>query len=274
MEKLHQVDLIVEQVPFKTYLIVGDGRLARHLSVYFRAKGMAFKTWNRKEENRESLYGKIKNCDFILLCLPDDRISPFWQSLNSTRTIGSEGSSISGKTGQPHPSGRSQQAVHFSGSLFHPDIPGFHPLMSFDLKTYEPKIYEEIPFVGIHEPETFKNTFPGLGNPYLRIKKEEQELYHSLCVLAGNGTNLLWDLVGQYFTRMGIENHHLKPYMQKVFENISHQTRGRWSGPWYREDKQTIEKNRNSLNGSPLKKLYEQFFELSKQAGHYHGQRS
>ena len=243
------MDLIVAQVPFKTYLILGDGRLACHLSSYFKAKAISFKTWNRKEENQKSLYRKIKDCDFPLLCLPDDQILPFWQSLNL----------------------HSQQAVHFSGSFFHPDILGFHPLMTFDLNIYEPKTYEKIPFVGVHNPEVFKETFPELTNSYLKIKKEEQALYHSLCVLAGNGTTLLWDLVSQHFNQMGIGNHHLKPYLRKIFENISNQTQGRWSGPWYRRDKKTIEKNKNSLNEISLKKLYEHFFELSKQAGHFHG---
>ncbi len=253
-----------------TYLIIGDGRLSRHLSSYFRAKGISFKTWSRKKEDKKSLYKKIKNCDFPLLCLPDDQILPFWQSLDLSKTT--EPEEVPEKTGSSILSSSNKQAVHFSGSFFHPDIPGFHPLMTFGMKTYEPEIYEKIPFIGVHESEIFKKIFPELTNPYLKIKKEEQALYHSLCVLAGNGTTLLWDLVIQRLTGMGIDNQHLKPYLQKIFENISSQTQGRWSGPWYRGDKKTIKKNRNSLNGSSLEKLYEHFFELSKQAGHFHGQ--
>ena len=250
------------QVPFRIYLIIGDGRLANHLSFYFKNKGISFKTWNRKKEDQKSLHKKIKTCDFSLLCLPDNQILPFWKSSGLFKT-----------PEKIKPSNHNQQAIHFSGSFFHPDILGFHPLMTFDLRTYKMETYEKIPFVGIYEPEIFKKVFPGLENPYLKIKKEEQALYHSLCVLSGNGTTLLWDLVGRQFARIGINNQHLKPYLEKTFENISSQTRGRWSGPWYREDIKTIEKNKKSLNENSLKKIYESFFELSKQAEHFHEQR-
>lgn len=248
------------QVPLKTYLIVGGGRLASHLSFYLKAKNLTFKTWSRKKEDEKSLQRKIKGCDFPLLCLPDDRIFSFWKLF------------LSKNTGEdPLKSHHKRQAVHFSGSFYHPDILGFHPLMTFGLKTYGLEIYEKIPFVGIHEPEVFRKTFPGLDNDYLKIKKEQQALYHSLCVLAGNGTTLLWDLACRHFMEMGIENHHLKPYLKKVFENVCNQTRGRWSGPWYREDKKTVEKNKNSLKECSLRDLYECFLKLSKQAGHFHG---
>ena len=238
-------DLIVVQVPLTTYLIIGGGRLALHLAFYFQAKGLSFKSWNRKEHSQGFLQENL-DCDFVLLCLPDDQILSFWQSIGF------------------------KKAVHFSGCFFHPEIRGFHPLMTFGLEVYELGVYESIPFVGVHDEEVFRETFPEWTNCYVKIKKQQQAMYHGLCVLAGNGTTLLWDLVTQNFNQIGIDHHHLKPYLQRIFENISHQSQGRWSGPWYRKDQKTIERNKNALSGQ-LQELYENFFKLSKQAKHFHG---
>ena len=207
------------------------------------------KTGTGKNKPRHGLLGKIKNCDFVLLCLPDDQILPFWESIETF----------------------DKQGLHFSGSFFHKQILGFHPLMTFGLKLYPPDIYKKIPFVGVHELGLFQKIFPQLKNPYLKIKREEQNFYHSLCVLAGNGTVLLWDLVGRDFNRLGIKDHHFEPYLKRTFENIYDQSEGRWSGPWYRGDMGTVNKNRESLAQSPLRDLYEQFFKLSKKAGHFRG---
>ena len=251
------------QVPFKSFLIVGDGRLATHFAFYFKAKNLKLNFWSRKKEDQKALQQKIRKSDYILLCLPDSQIPLFY---NKHFTKPPDFGKNTKKNKEPP---RNKRVIHFSGSLFHPDILGFHPLMTFDLKNYDLKTYEEIPFVGVHRIEAFKSIFGQLKNPYIKIKKEDQPLYHSLCVLAGNGTTLLWDLAGQNLEKLGLEDQHIKPYLKKVFDNIQNKSPGRWSGPWYRGDQKTIEKNKKSLEDISMKSLYENFLELSKQTGHY-----
>ena len=55
----------------------------------------------------------------------------------------------------------------------------------------------------------------------------------------------------------------LKPYLQKTFANVLEESPGRFTGPWYREDKKTIFENKNSLKNSPFLNLYQNFEELS-----------
>lgn len=237
----------MRQVPTNpTYLLIGGGRLARHMTHYMEALGMAFDSWNRRNHSTADLIQKINSTDILLLCIKDDEIQNFYEQFHRDDKV----------------------FVHFSGSYQHPDIFDFHPLMSFGHDLYSEDLYKSIPVVGTASIQTYQQLFPKMPNTYHQISPEHKTLYHSLCVLSGNGTTLLWDLVAQQFEKIGLSKTTLNPYLRQITDNILKDSQGRWTGPWYRKDQATIENNKQALESFELSSLYQELSQLSDQTGH------
>lgn len=237
----------MRQVPeIKKYLLVGGGRLARHLSHYMGQVGMSFTSWNRNDDSTASLVYHLNSHHYTLLCINDDQIASFCTEFQNEKT----------------------HFIHFSGAFSHPDIIGLHPLMSFGTDLYDLNTYTSIHFIGSETEKKFRHIFPLFSNPYSQLNEDQKSLYHGLCVLCGNGTTLIWDLVAQEFERLQLPTSALEPYLKQVTKNILDNKKGRWTGPWYREDQETILRNREALSGSELKNLYLELEKLSHLAGH------
>ncbi len=236
----------MRQVPENgNYLLIGGGKLARHLAHYMQSLDVSFLQWKRYDQSVPELLQFIENQSKVLLCIKDDQLQEFYSSFGR----------------------EDRQFVHFSGTFSHPKIQGFHPLMTFGQELYDLETYESIHFVGTTEEIHFRETFPFLRNSFSTISEEHKSLYHSLCVLSGNGTTLLWDLIDQEFQKLGLPKEALDPYLKQVSKNIQQGHPGRWSGPWYRQDQSTIEKNQQALQGRPLLNLYQEFKKLSQNSG-------
>lgn len=227
------------------YLIIGSGRLARHLSFYFSSLNLSFKQWNRKENSSTELSILLSKAKYSLLCINDDDIFNFFLHHEN------------------HPT----QFIHFSGALNIKNILGFHPLMTFGDNFFPISFYPQIPFISSEAQETFHKVFPQLKNPFAHISAENKALYHSLCVLSGNGTTLIWDLIFKQFEDLGLTRETLKPYLKQVTENLITDSKGRWTGPWYRNDIETTRKHLHELKHTSLQGLYGELFELSHEIG-------
>src|SRR5262245_33832095 len=110
-------------------LLIGDGRLARHLARYFEQLGLAHSTWSRRmhaEGRCTPLAALVRPDTRVLLAISDSAIEPFLAA---------------------HPDLASTVRVHFSGRLVSPHAVGAHPLFSFAGTLYERELYERIPFV-------------------------------------------------------------------------------------------------------------------------------
>lgn len=237
----------MRQVPAKqNYLLIGSGRLAYHLAYYLRHLKCSLECWNRKEQSLTELSKKIDQADIILLCISDDQIADFFKAHNRDNKI----------------------FVHFSGSRNFEGVLGFHPLMTFGKELYDINSYSSIHWIGSHAETLFHSVFPKFSNSYSMISADKKSLYHSLCVLSGNGTTLLWDLILQEFSKLGLPQQAIQPYLDQVTKNIISDEQGRWSGPWYRQDKETIELNKQALHNSQLEGLYEEMQKLSQSSGH------
>ncbi len=224
----------MRQVPTdSSYLIVGSGRLARHLSFYFDQLEIPYEYWTRGE-SQDSLKNKMRNHANVLLAIRDDAIVSFYDEHNSDKNI----------------------FIHFSGVINHPEILGFHPLMTFTDRLYNATVYPEIHFVGAHSPALFQVHFPKFKNTYHQIQPEQKALYHALCVLSGNGTTLLWQLASLELKELGIAPQALHPYLKQVSEQILQQSPGRFTGPWYRGDEKTNHAHIQTLLGHDLEKLF------------------
>ena len=97
----------MEQVPTKKkpYLIIGGGRLAKHLAYYLQLLDIPFNQWKRKD--RSKLEKLSSNSNKILLAISDDSIIPVAKKFPD------------------------KLVIHFSGVLTTKFAESAHPLFTF-----------------------------------------------------------------------------------------------------------------------------------------------
>lgn len=224
-------------------LLIGDGRLARHLARYFAQLGMGHAAWSRRmhDEGRcPDLATLVRLQTHVLLAISDSAIEPFISA---------------------HPELEPTVRIHFSGGLATPLAIGAHPLFSFANALYERELYERIPFVIDEGAPPLSVLIPGLPNPSFFIRPEQRARYHALCVLAGNFTTLLWrKLFFELDREYGIPREQALPYLESVARGLA-ETDTPLSGPLSRGDTATIARNLESLKGDPFEPVYRAFVE-------------
>lgn len=253
------------QVPERaSYLLVGDGRLAAHLSHYFQAKHLDLHRWSRRQgvigaDAERSLDELIAAADRVLLAIRDDALTGFVAR---------------------HRRGSDAIWVHFSGSLVldseneADEVWSAHPLCTFSGEPYDLATYETIPFVVEREGPSFAELLPGLDNPSAAIPGRDKALYHALCVSAGNFTQLLWQQLFTAFEhRLCLAPELALPYLRQTALNLEQAGRGGQAGgdgvltgPLARRDGRTIERNLAALDEARLPglvKIYRAFLDLA-----------
>ena len=227
----------MRQIP--NYLIIGSGRLSKHLSYYFALSNLSFNNWSRANNNQKQLEEFVKSSYVIILAISDDAIANFIeQNLTITNQI----------------------LVHCSGSLAIENAIGMHPLMSFSNELYDHKTYQKIPFIVDSKIEDFKKIFPTLNNQAYFIPKEEKAYYHALCVMSGNFTTILWSKLFQELEmRLNIPKEAAFLYLEAITHNLLSDYKKALTGPIIRGDQITINKNLESLKGDPFLTIYQAF---------------
>lgn len=233
------------QVP--ELLLIGDGRLARHLSRYFEQLGLCFAQWSRRAHasgRAPALASLVGSGTHALLAISDSAIEPFVKEHPELGT-----------------------PTHFSGRLVTPLARGAHPLFSFAGTFYTRELYERIPFIVDEAGPGLKELVPGLPNPEFRIDPKRRERYHALCVLAGNFTTLLWR---KFFLELdwelGLPREQALPYLESVVRGLTGPG-APLSGPLARGDRATIEENIKALGGDPFEEVYRSFVNAYERQG-------
>lgn len=226
----------MRQVP--RYLLIGSGRVARHIQHYFTQLNLSFMTWQRNESLTQ-LQQQINDVTHILLLISDHQIEEFITlHLKNTKAL----------------------VVHFSGSLVSDKAYGAHPLMTFNQALYSFDHYQRIPFVIDHDAPAFDTLLPGLLNPHVRLDTSLKTKYHALCVLSGNFSCMLWQkLVMSLEQEFNLPADIANLYMQQQAQNLITHPKTALTGPLVRGDTLTIEKNLAALEGDPFKEVYESF---------------
>lgn len=283
-------------------LIVGNGRLAKHLLCYFRQLtdvnlsqklSLSLSHWYREpassqaitELSLQDLQNKISAADMIFLLISDDAIASFYQQ---------------------HLAGKNKAVVHCSGALNVPGILSIHPLMSFTNQLYELEIYQKIAWVVFAESSVSNPTLAQaqtqmqiqkqtqaysysqaesltqtenqtrsqnaegvlqkflslLPNPKYYLHPEKKALYHAWCVMGGNFPVLLWSRMQTGFQQLGLDPQISEVYLQQVFQNFVQNPTGALTGPLARKDHQTISKNLLALAQMPEAHIYESFLKV------------
>lgn len=224
-----------------TYGILGDGRVARHVSAYFNLLGILHLNWARRTAQTTGVSPEeaLKEAQIILVLLKDDAIESFIQE---------------------HPLLKSRPLVHFSGSLVTSLAIGVHPLMTFGPETYDLSTYEAIPFILEEGEITFAELFPGLSNPHYTLPKDLKPLYHALCVMSGNFTTILWQkLFRDFQERLDLPPDVALPYLRQVTANLHSLPTQALTGPLVRRDRATIASNLEALSGDEFEGVYRAF---------------
>lgn len=227
----------MRQVPAKnsSYLLIGSGRLAKHLIHYFGLVKIPLNLWNRRDHSAAELTQLVGQSDKILLAIADQAIEKFVAEHD-----------FSGKS-----------IIHFSGALTVPRTTSAHPLMTFSERFYDLDFYQKIPFILEQDGPDFPQIFPELPNPSFRIAAEKKAFYHSLCVMAGNFTGLLWKKLFQEFEgELAIPKEAALPYLQAVMQNLMQNPQQALTGPLVRKDWATVDKNLHALQTDSFLPVY------------------
>lgn len=230
------------------YLIIGNGRLARHLSFYFSSLGIKYQIWARNKNTPAELLAFSKTATRILLAISDKAVDSFILS---------------------YPHIPQNKWVHLSGALSLPGIYSAHPLGSFGEKLNPIKWYSEIFFivekqVGLKKI-SFSALLPGLPNPSAEISNHDKPYYHSLCVMSNNFSTILFQkLFAGLEQDLNIPKKAAYGYLKQTVFNLEH-SQNPLTGPLARQDWGTIEKNKQALQHRQDKfaDIYQSFIDLS-----------
>ncbi|OQW50499.1 MAG: hypothetical protein A4S09_01515 [Proteobacteria bacterium SG_bin7] len=222
-----------------SYLIVGNGRLAKHLINYFNLLGIKYTHFHRG--SGKTLRELVKESSHVLLAITDGAIAEFYNR---------------------HPEIHGKTIVHFSGANSFPFAYGAHPLMTFTQNLYGLEEYKKIFFVVEKSDKKLGEILPGLTNKYFEIPKEKKPYYHALCVLGGNFSVVLWKkMLNEFENRLGISREAMWPYLEKILAEFMRDPQNSLTGPISRGDWKTVEKNLESLKGDSFRSVYESVLE-------------
>lgn len=226
-------------------LLIGSGRLATHLKHWFNLlslQNVKLTCWS-KGMTHDQLNDSVQSATHIWLAISDDQITTFYEQklkehLNDQQTV-----------------------VHFSGSVFHEKIFSAHPLMTFSTEKYNLDIYNKIQFALFNQKISLGALMPGFTNHCFQILPQDKQLYHALCVAAGNLPQMIWSQVLTAAESINIPESALNIYINTVTHNFIHLGSKAVTGPLVRKDLKTVKSNLNSLKNksSELYSIYKSF---------------
>ncbi|MGZ3772486.1 MAG: DUF2520 domain-containing protein [Pseudobdellovibrionaceae bacterium] len=223
-----------------SYLIIGSGRVARHIAYYFHLLNINYASWDRSQAPHE-LSKKVSAATHILLAISDGAVEGFYRQ---------------------HIAGLEKTVIQFSGAHHFEGIISAHPLMTFGPELYNLSFYKKIHFTltGI---ESLRSALPGLDNPYSVISPAEKALYHAHCVLGGNFVTLLVNKMLSGFADLNIPTNAGQIYVEKILSNTFAAGTSALTGPLARKDIGTVQANLTALEGDPYQLIYQAFLKAS-----------
>ena len=234
-----------EQEPFIP-LLVGQGKLARHLSFYLSQKNIPHERWldARKLTDPElKPYLLRSTCIWILVA---DR---------AIKDLSSKFRELAPSLPQLH----SSAANEIPGTLT------IHPLQTFGPDLYPIETYSQIPFTFVKEEWSTHLALKtavqaALPNPTFEISTSKRAIYHATCVMMANFPQLLWSKATEEAEgNFGGTRALFAPILKQVTENFLKQGESSVTGPLVRGDLMTIQRHENALSKSPLLPLYQCF---------------
>lgn len=219
------------------YCIIGNGRVARHFAHYFTLLQLPFAHWYRNCE--VALEKKLEGCTHVLVLISDDSIENF---------IIENSANLDGKT-----------IVHFSAAVQSQYAYSAHPLQTFNDKLESLEFYQQIPFAFFTKEKSFAELLPKITNKHTFIDITKKSYYHAMCVMANNFTTILWQKFFKEMQSLGVAEEDCVPILQQTFKNLQNDYKNSLTGPLKRGDKDTINKNLQSLEDDDFYDVYKSF---------------
>ena len=229
-------------------LLVGRGRLSRHLQRYFDLESIPFDVWDRSSP--VTIDEALSRAGRVIVAIPDDAIEDF------LRRHSREGDRL---------------WIHCSGSVVSGLADSAHPLMTFGDELYSRATYRGIPFVCESGRRSFPELFPELPNPHCQIEPGLKPLYHALASMATTAwgianmeagyesSTLLWQKAFREFSgRLDLPSSALYPYLEQITRNLE-RSAAPLTGPLARCDGGTVARHLEVLEGDPFEGVYRAF---------------
>ncbi len=217
----------------KKILIIGAGKLAKHLNHYLHLLELSPLSWDRSQDPH-LLKTKVVQASHVLLAISDSAIESFYHM---------------------NLAGFNKTVVHFSGALSISNLIAAHPLMSFGPEAYDRETYLRIHFI-LTGANSLIEALPGVPNHFSLIAPEKKALYHALCVMGGNFPVILWQKMFAEFEALGIPQEAARVYLETILENTLKNPNTALTGPLVRKDKDTIIKNIEALENDKFQNIY------------------
>lgn len=225
----------------KPYLVIGNGKVAKHWMHYLSLEKIPFQNWSR--QSRIDFPKNLNKFRSVFVLISDSAIAEFAQTHLQNSKI---------------------PLIHFSGAHSLDGIIDLHPLMTFGPDLYLIEDYRKIKFVSA-KIESLDQVLPELANLFKiqKISPDQKALYHALCVIAGNFPTLMWQSLIEPFGHLGLSTETWGLLAEQSLKNFLNSPGQSLTGPIARKDEFTLQKNKEALQNLPeLQRLYESFIEV------------
>lgn len=219
-----------------SYLIIGSGRVARHLTHYFHLLDISYASWDRSQDPH-ALARKVSQASHVLLAISDSALEGFYRQ---------------------HLAGHDKTVVQFSGAHHFAGMISAHPLMTFGPELYDLEFYRKIHFT-LTGASSLQEALPGLENSFSEISSDNKALYHAACVMGGNFVSLLINKMLQQFSAWKIPTEATELYVHQVLKNTFQNPDKALTGPLARKDVNTVQANLEALKNDPSHEIYQAF---------------
>lgn len=229
----------MRQVP--SYLVIGQGRMAKHFCYYLSLLNLPFTQWARRRQPLEELYPLIIKASHIIVLINDSQLDSFISSLNPAQ----------------YPE---KKFIHFSGRVSLNNAYSAHPLMTFTENLYEESLYLSVPFILEENSLPFADLLPGLSNQSYFITSQLKSYYHALIVMGNNFSCLLWQHTFQELSRcFNLPQSVALPILRQTFKNIADNPNAALTGPLVRKDTETMSAHLKALENDKFFEIYQAF---------------
>ena len=230
-------------------LLLGSGKLARHLHHYFHLKSIPHcHSEDARNLDTAAFESKLERASFVWILTSDRAITEVAEKIRAKKP--------------------EVTLVHASGSLSVPGVYTLHPLNTFGPDFYEISVYLKTAFTVITEewadqPEALVSFFKNVPNPRQEIRAEARAFYHAACVMTSNFPQILWSAVfSEIEKKLGQPSAHFEPLLKQASANFLELRNQSLTGPLVRGDQSTIDRNLQALAGSELLGIYQSFVQF------------
>ena len=195
--------------------------------------GVSHQLWSRQSHPISELGSVVQESTHVWLAISDQALQDWALRLQNSKAL----------------------LLHSSGALEISGAHSVHPLMTFTHDLYPDDFYRQFAFVTTSTLGR-EILIPGLANPFFQIKPEHKTFYHALCVLAGNGSVLLWQKFFFEMKKLGLPQAVSGLYAQRIFQNLLDNPALALTGPFVRDDQITLQKDLESLSKDPFQNVF------------------